>query len=127
MDLQYAQAPAELAAPSIPLQHLLAQPPVGFPVQLQTWAPGVRSGHDAFRTRSRNCLRCGWGRKSTRRARERNRAFPLLLSGLRLAPARKSAQIISRQYPRDLSLPSISAAVSRACSITGSWLLYSLK
>ena len=35
----------------------------------------------------------------------------------------KSAQIISRQYPRDLSVPSISAAVSIACSMTGIWLL----
>ena len=31
----------------------------------------------------------------------------------RCAPARKSAQIISRQYPRALSDPSMRAAVSR--------------
>jgi hypothetical protein len=36
----------------------------------------------------------------------------------RLAPARKSAQIISRQYPLDLSVPSIRPAVSRAFSTT---------
>jgi hypothetical protein len=38
------------------------------------------------------------------------------ISGLpfsKFAPARKSAQIISRQYPRDLSVPGIRAAVSR--------------
>jgi hypothetical protein len=39
-----------------------------------------------------------------------------------LAPARKSAQIISRQSPRDLSEPSIRLAVSRGCSITARWL-----
>ena len=33
-----------------------------------------------------------------------------------VAPARKSAQIIYRQYPRDLSEPSMSAAVSSALS-----------
>jgi hypothetical protein len=33
--------------------------------------------------------------------------------------ARKSAQIISRQWPRDRSVPSISAAVSMARSMTG--------
>ena len=37
----------------------------------------------------------------------------------RSAPARKSAQIISRQYPLDLSVPSIRPAVSRAFSTTG--------
>ena len=40
--------------------------------------------------------------------------FPLS----KYAPAGKSAQIISRQYPRDLSVPSIKAAVSIACSMT---------
>src|ERR1700722_11406480 len=43
------------------------------------------------------------------------------------APAKKSAQIISREYPRDLSLPSISAAISSARSTTDNWLLYNLK
>lgn len=33
------------------------------------------------------------------------------------APARKSAQIISRHYPRDLSEPSIKAAISIAPSM----------
>jgi hypothetical protein len=37
----------------------------------------------------------------------------------RFAPAKKSAQIISRQYPRDLSEPNIRAAVSMARSTTG--------
>ena len=39
------------------------------------------------------------------------------------APAKKSAQIISREYPRDLSLPSMRAAVSSARSITDNWPL----
>ena len=43
------------------------------------------------------------------------------------APSKKSAQIISSEYPRDLSLPSISAAISSARSTTDSWLLYNLK
>ena len=37
------------------------------------------------------------------------------------APAKKSAQIISREYPRDLSLPSISVAISSARSTTDNW------
>ena len=49
------------------------------------------------------------------------------LSVSKAAPAKKSAQIISREYPRDLSLPSISAAISRARSTTDNWPLYSLK
>src|SRR5271157_2822547 len=52
---------------------------------------------------------------------DRNRISGWLPS--RQAPARKSAQIISRQYPRDLSVPSIREAVSIACSMTGTWLL----
>ena len=43
------------------------------------------------------------------------------------SPARKSAQIISREWPRDLSVPNIRAAVSIACSMTGVWVLYTLK
>jgi hypothetical protein len=39
----------------------------------------------------------------------------------RFAPARKSAQIISKQYRRDRSLPSIRAAVSIARSISEIW------
>jgi hypothetical protein len=57
----------------------------------------------------------------TSRMRQGNRASRLPAS--RLTPARKSAQIISRQYPRDLSLPSIRAVFSSVCSITGNWLL----
>ena len=41
----------------------------------------------------------------------------------KLAAIAKSAQIIPRQYPRDLSAPSMRPAVSSACSMTGSWLL----
>jgi hypothetical protein len=44
------------------------------------------------------------------------------LPAIETRSARKSAQIISKQYPRDLSEPSIKAAVSIACSTTGIWL-----
>lgn len=46
-----------------------------------------------------------------------NRIFGLPLS--RLAPARKSAQIIPKQYPRDLSVANMRPVVSIACSTTG--------
>ena len=59
------------------------------------------------------------------RSSESNSAFEFPLS--RFAPARKSAHIISRQYPRDLSVPSMSAAVSSAFSTTAGWLLLRLK
>jgi hypothetical protein len=64
-----------------------------------------------------SCLLSG-GREPKSRSKEVIRAS--VLSASRFAPARKSAQIISNMYPRDLSLPSIRAAVSRACSITAS-------
>jgi len=67
-----------------------------------------------------SCLRvAGNSRKS--RIMDSSKILGLPLS--KRAPASKSAQIISRQYPRALSDPSIRAAVSIACSITGAWLL----
>ena len=56
---------------------------------------------------NRNCRCCSLGRNSKKRVIELSK-----ISGLpfaRFDPARKSAQIISRQYPRALSDPSVSA------------------
>ena len=61
-----------------------------------------------------------WQKTKKSRHREQKR---LRIPIVQLAPARKSAQTISRQYPRERLLPSISAAVSSARSITGIWLL----
>src|ERR1019366_5676918 len=70
---------------------------------------------DAYSRRfSRKACCCSPGKNLKYREIELSRISGSPLS--KCAPARKSAQIISRQYPRDLSVPSISAAVSIACS-----------
>jgi hypothetical protein len=61
---------------------------------------------------SNNRSLCAVGIAPMSRAGANNSAFYWSVS--KLAPARKSAQIISKQYPRDLSVPSIGAAASTA-------------
>src|SRR6266849_8662643 len=93
--LKLGDAPAKLAAPPIALQHLPAQPSIGFRVKSQSRASWAKWHHEAFRTCSRNscCLGCGKNPKSRPSEISKASGFPFS----RLAPARKSAQIISRQ------------------------------
>src|SRR5437588_11718503 len=126
MDLQVRCCAADLALPRVSLQDLTTKLFVGFRIQFQPRLLGPNPTHEAFWFAcARNSCLCSLGRnlKNCRIECSSISGFPLS----RFAPARKSAQIISRQYPRDLSLPSIKAAVSIACSITGIWLLYTLK
>jgi hypothetical protein len=97
MDLQVIHGTARLTPPTVSSEHSVSNYYIPFGVQLE---PGSFLAH-THRIRSVSY------HKAYRRVSPR------------LAPARKSAQIISKQYPRDLSLPSIKAAVSRACSTTG--------
>src|ERR1051326_5927403 len=126
MNFKVRHSAARLTAPAIPPQHFLAQILVGDGIEAKTWGLWADLVHDTFSPRLlRKVCFCASGRKRKNRLIENSRVSGSPLS--RFAPARKSAQIISRQYPRDLSDPSIKAAVSMACSITGIWLLYSLK
>jgi hypothetical protein len=55
MDLEFAQAPATLAAPPIPLQHPMTKSSVGNRVEPKPRALGEESIHEAFLTDSINC------------------------------------------------------------------------
>jgi hypothetical protein len=62
MDLEVGRAAAGLAAPGVPLQHLLAQLTIGLRVEAKPGAAREQASHEAFLSCSRNCRRCGGGR-----------------------------------------------------------------
>jgi hypothetical protein len=95
MDLKTLDAPAPLAMPAVSLQDFAAERAISFKVKLQAWTSGTDPSQSVTWTFSRSCRLCGIGRPSTSRVRADKRAPCLLVS--KLAPARKSAQIISRQ------------------------------
>ncbi len=95
VNLKLIHATTALAAPPVALQHLPAEPSIGFRVKSQSRASWARWGHEAFRTCSKNSFCLGCGRNSKSRPSEISKASGFPFS--RLAPAKKSAQIISRQ------------------------------
>ena len=118
MNLKLLLAAAVLAAPGVAFEDLHTQLLIGLHIEFDAGLFGANVSHDALSlASSRNACRCGRGRNLNNRVTDCKGSSGLPSS--RFAPARKSAQIISRQYPRDLSEPSIKAAVSRACSMTG--------
>ena len=96
MNLQICGTSASLASPTIALEHLLAKPSIRVPVQAKSGFSGDGRFHDAFGIRSNNSWRWEFGssRKIRLRAKRRESELP---EASRFAPARKSAQIISRQ------------------------------
>ncbi len=62
VNLEIGRAAAGLAAPAIPLQHLVAELAVGFWVKAEPGAPWAQASHEAFLNCSRNCFCCGGGR-----------------------------------------------------------------
>jgi hypothetical protein len=125
VDLQVLSRTTDLAPPAVPAQYLISKLFVGLGIKPQSGLFGPSSVHEAFSVTScRKACRCSPG--GNLKNRDMDCRSTVGSSFSRLAPARKSAQIISRQYPRDLSVPSINAAVSIACSTTGIWVLYSL-
>jgi hypothetical protein len=120
MDLHVSKRPAQLTTPSVSLQNLFAESLVLFGVESPTGLTLTQYAHsvslDSPSPEQSLFWHCSVHRPLL------GKAFYRSLS-CRRAPARKSAQIISRQYPRDLSVPSIRATVSRACSTTLSWPL----
>jgi hypothetical protein len=95
MDLKTFHPPTPLAMPAVSLQDFAAELAIGFRVKPQPWPFGTHSSHSVTWTVSRSCLICGLGRPSTSRVSEGKRASWLPVSNL--TPARKSAQIISKQ------------------------------
>jgi len=94
--LQIRHRAARWTPPAIATQDLLPQTLVRYRVQPQAREVLAHRTHDAFSLRpSRNACLCSWGRNLKNLVIENS-----CISGSpssRLAPARKSAQIISRQ------------------------------
>src|SRR5437870_13340575 len=108
MDLKIARTAARLTSPTVPLQDFLTEPLVGLARKSQPrmfWPDCI---HEA-RCRDKNACFCSPGRNLKNREMDCISSSGSPLS--RLAPARTSAQFISCQYPRDLSVPSVNPAV----------------
>jgi hypothetical protein len=96
MDFQVRQRAARLTPPGIATQDLLPQLLVRSRIQPQAGRIGVNRAHDAVSLRpSRNACRCSSGRNLKNLVIENNSIPGSPLSSV--APARKSAQIISKQ------------------------------
>ena len=95
MNLKTLDAPARLTTPAVSLQDFAAELAIGFRIKPRTWSFRADPRQSVTCTFSRSCFLSGFGRPITSRVREGNRAswFP----ASKLTPARKSAQIISRQ------------------------------
>jgi hypothetical protein len=95
MDLKIFHPPARLIAPAVSLQNFAAEQTIGFWIKPQAGSLWTDSCQSDTCTSSRSCFFCGFGRPITSRVRQVNKASRLPAS--KLIPARKSAQIISRQ------------------------------
>ena len=95
MDLKTLDAPARLTTPSISLQDPPAELAIRFRFEPQSWPFRADPSQRVTWTSSKSCFLSGFGRPITSRVREGNRASWLPAS--KLTPARKSAQIISKQ------------------------------
>jgi hypothetical protein len=96
VDLQVLRRATKLASPTIPIQHLLTKLPVGLRIEFSARSFRPNSHHDAFcRICPRNSCCCSQGRNLKNLVIECSNISGFPLS--RFAPARKSAQIISRQ------------------------------
>ena len=96
MDFQVGHRAAGLARPAIPTQDLMAKPVIGLRIKPQAGAFWLDALHDAFCAKwSRNAFFSSPGKNLKNRNTDCRRTCELPLS--RFAPARKSAQIISKQ------------------------------
>ena len=95
MDLKILHAPARLATPAISLQDFPAELAISFRIKPQAGPLCSDPFQSVTCTSSRSCFLCGFGRPMTSRVRQGNKASRLPAS--KLTPARKSAQIISKQ------------------------------
>jgi hypothetical protein len=96
VNLKIQPRPATLASPAVTPQHLLSQSFVYLRIEALSRAFGKNSIHEAFAVTScRKACRCSPGRNLKNRDMDCSSTVGSSLS--RFAPARKSAQIISRQ------------------------------
>jgi len=95
MGLEILHPPARLATPPISLQNFLAELAISFRFKPQAVSLCANPSQSVTCTSSRSCFLCGFGRPTTSRVRQGNKASRLPAS--KLTPARKSAQIISKQ------------------------------
>jgi hypothetical protein len=96
VDLKVLLAAAVLASPLIALEDFEAQPVVSFGFEFDAGSLGTNWHHEpTLSTCSRKACRCERGRNLKTRATDCSNRSGLPLSSV--APARKSAQIISRQ------------------------------
>jgi hypothetical protein len=95
MDLKIFHAPARLTSPAISLQDFPAELTISFRIKPQAGPLGADPCQSVACTSSNSCFLCGFGRPMISRVRQGNRVSRLPAS--KLTPARKSAQIISRQ------------------------------
>ena len=95
VDLELLALAASLALPVIPLKNLAAKELVILGAKSQTRAFGSFPAHAESLILSRNSCCCGKGRKWKNRSSDTSSTSGLPFS--KFAPARKSAQIISRQ------------------------------
>jgi hypothetical protein len=94
VDLQICDGSARLAAPAIALEHLPPELLIAAGIQAKSWA-FRQTGHAASVISERNSSLCAAGRKRNKRSMEHKSTLGFPFS--RCAPAKKSAQIISRQ------------------------------
>lgn len=96
VDMQILPGTTELASPAIASQHLFSELVVWLWIEPQAWPLGSNPGHEAFSvTWCRKACRCSPGRNL--KNLEIDCSSTVGSSFSRFAPARKSAQIISRQ------------------------------
>ncbi len=95
MNLKTLDAPARLATPAVSVQDFQAELAITFRVKPHSWLFGTHPRQSVTWTSSSNCFLSGFGRPITNRVREGNKASRFPAS--KLTPARKSAQIISKQ------------------------------
>jgi hypothetical protein len=95
MDLKIFHSSARLATPAVSHQDFAAELAISFRVKLQPRPLSADLVQRATLTSARSCSLCTFGRPNTSRVREGNKASRLPAS--KLTPARKSAQIISKQ------------------------------
>ncbi len=62
MNLEVGRAATALAAPAIPLQHLVAELAVRVRVEAEAGAAQEQASHETFLSCSKNCFCCGRGR-----------------------------------------------------------------
>ena len=96
VDLQILSGTTDLASPAIASQYFISELFVEFGLKAQAWSLGLNTVHETFAVVSwRKASRCSAGRHLKNRDTDCRSAIGSSFS--RCAPARKSAQIISRQ------------------------------